>query len=335
MPTLHNDDADSIFLRINQENRPSNPLISCVVPCYNEAKNLNALAIKIDEVFKNLKLRYELILVNDGSHDNTAAIAHNLLNKFPIKLIQLSRNYGKEIALSAGIDYANGDCSILIDADLQHPPELITDFYNHWRNGYDMVYGYRASREDESFLKRIFVHFFYGLMNFGQKRKIIPNTLDYRLMDKKVMDAMKSMPESNRFMKGIYSWVGFTNIGLPVEISNRTAGKTSFGLINLLKLAITGLTAFSNVPLRLWGILGAIISMMAFAYAFWITIKTFIWGNPTAGWPTVIVIQTFLGGILLMSIGILGEYIGRIFTEVKRRPLYFVSHVIKSDEHKD
>ena len=143
MPTIPNNDADNVFLNINKENRSKNPLVSCIAPCYNEAKNLNELAQIIDQIFKNLKLRYELILVNDGSHDNTAAVAQSLLKKFPIKLIQLSRNYGKEIALSAGIDYAKGDCSILIDADLQHPPELITDFYQHWLDGYDMVYGYR------------------------------------------------------------------------------------------------------------------------------------------------------------------------------------------------
>ena len=335
METIVNQDADNIFLDINKKNRPNDPLISCIAPCYNEGANLETLAKEVDRIFKNLKLRYELILVNDGSRDNTAAVAHSLLQQFPIKLIQLSRNYGKEIALSAGIDHAKGDCAILIDADLQHPPELISDFYQHWREGYDMVYGYRASRDDESLLKRSFVGFFYGLMNFGQKRKIVPNTLDYRLMDKKVLVAMSSMPENNRFMKGLYSWVGFTNIGLPVEISDRTAGQTSFGFFNLFKLAMTGLTAFSNVPLRLWGILGAIISLLSFAYGFWVAIETLIWGNPTAGWPTVIVVQAFLGGVLLMSIGILGEYIGRIFTEVKRRPLYFVSHVIQSDEHPD
>lgn len=335
METIVNQDADNIFLDINKKNRPNDPLISCIAPCHNEGANLEALAKEVDRIFKNLKLRYELILVNDGSRDNTAAVAHSLLQQFPIKLIQLSRNYGKEIALSAGIDHAKGDCAILIDADLQHPPELISDFYQHWREGYDMVYGYRASRDDESLLKRSFVGFFYGLMNFGQKRKIVPNTLDYRLMDKKVLVAMSSMPENNRFMKGLYSWVGFTNIGLPVEISDRTAGQTSFGFFNLFKLAMTGLTAFSNVPLRLWGILGAIISLLSFAYGFWVAIETLIWGNPTAGWPTVIVVQAFLGGVLLMSIGILGEYIGRIFTEVKRRPLYFVSHVIQSDEHPD
>ena len=328
-------DADYIFLDINKKNRPKDPLVSCVVPCYNEASNLEALATEINRIFKNLKLRYELILVNDGSRDQTATIAYHLLKKFPIKLIQLSRNYGKEIALSAGIDHASGDCTILIDADLQHPPELINDFYQHWIAGYDMVYGYRESRKDESLLKRSFVGFFYGLMNLGQKRKITPNTLDYRLMDRKVVEAMKSMPENNRFMKGLYSWVGFTNIGLPVEISDRTAGETSFGFINLFKLALTGLTAFSNVPLRLWGILGAIISLLSFAYGIWVTIETLVWGNPTAGWPTVIVVQAFLGGILLMSIGIMGEYIGRIFTEVKRRPLYFVSNVLQSEEVQD
>jgi glycosyltransferase involved in cell wall biosynthesis len=324
--------ANEVFLDINSKSRPKNPLVSCIVPCYNEAANLETLTIEVDQIFKKLNLRYELILVNDGSTDHTALVAKNLIHKFPIKLIQLSRNYGKEIALSAGIDHAKGDFCILIDADLQHPPELINDFYQHWVDGYDMVYGFRASREDESFIKRYFVGFFYGLINLGQKIKITPNTLDYRLMDRKVIEAMRTLPESNRFMKGLYSWVGFTNIGLPVEISNRVAGHTSFNFINLLKLAVTGLTAFSNVPLRLWGIVGAVISLTSFAYGFWVLIETLIWSNPTPGWPTVIVFQSFLSGIILMSIGIVGEYIGRIFTEVKRRPLYFVSQIIESDE---
>ena len=241
---------------------------------------------------------------------------------------------GKEIALSAGIDHAEGDVTVIIDADLQHPPVFIEDFYKHWQAGYDMIYGYRVSRNDEPFLKRCFVKFFYGLMNIGQTRKITPNTLDFRMMDKKAITAMQAMPESNRFMKGLYSWVGFTNIGIPVDIPERTAGETSFGFMNLLKLALTGLTSFSNVPLRLWGILGAVISLMSFVYGLWIVIETLIWGNPTPGWPTVIAFQAFLGGILLMSIGIIGEYIGRIFSEVKRRPLYFISHVIQSDEIK-
>ena len=327
-------DIDDVFLELNKKSRPTNPLMSCVAPCYNEEANLQSLVEKVDEIFKGLNLNYELILVNDGSRDKTLAVAYQLLKQYPIKIVQLSRNYGKEIALSAGIDHAEGDLAILIDADLQHPPELITEFVQKWKDGYDMVYGYRSSREDESFLKRSFVKFFYGLMNMGQIRKIVPNTLDYRLMDKKVIEAMKSMPENNRFMKGLYSWVGFTNIGLPVEIADRTGGQTSFGFSNLFKLAVTGLTSFSNVPLRLWGILGAIISLFAFLYGIWVILETMIWGNPTAGWPTVIVFQAFLGGILLMSIGIMGEYIGRIFTEVKRRPLYFVSNVVKSDEIK-
>lgn len=324
--------ANEVFLNINKENRPDNPLVSCVAPCYNEASNIEALANEIHQIFQKLNLRYELILVNDGSTDNTALIAKNLLKNFPIKFIQLSRNYGKEIALSAGIDHAKGDFCILIDADLQHPPQLINDFYEHWLEGYDMVYGFRVSREDESLAKRCFVSFFYNLINLGQKIKITPNTLDYRLMDRKVMEAMKALPESNRFMKGLYNWVGFTNIGLPVELSSRVAGQTSFNFINLFKLAMTGLTAFSNVPLRLWGILGAIISLTSFAYGFWVLLETLIWGNPTPGWPTVIVFQSFLSGILLMSIGIIGEYIGRIFTEVKRRPLYFISQIMESDD---
>ena len=324
-------DVDSAILEINRRQRKAVPFISCVAPCYNEANNIQRLCEEVDAVFKKIGTPYELILVNDGSQDDTMAVAYGQIDRYPLKLVQLSRNYGKEIALSAGIDHANGDIAVIIDADLQHPPVFIEDFYRNWQQGYDMIYGYRASRDDEPLLKRWFVKFFYGLMNLGQSRRITPNTLDFRMMDQRVVNAMRSMPENNRFMKGLYSWVGFTNIGIPVEIPERVAGQTSFGFKSLFKLALTGLTSFSNVPLRLWGILGAIISLMSFIYGLWIVVETLIWGNPTPGWPTVIAFQAFLGGILLMSIGIMGEYIGRIFTEVKRRPLYFVSNVIQSD----
>jgi len=325
-------DIDSTCLAVNKAARSTLPFISCVVPCYNEQNNIERLCREVDLVFKKICVPYELILVNDGSLDNTLSVAYNQINFFPIKIIQLSRNFGKEIAQSAGIDYAEGDITVIIDADLQHPPVFIEKFYEYWLAGYDMIYGYRVSRNDEALLKRLFVKFFYGLMNIGQSRKIIPNTLDFRMLDKKVVNALKAMPESNRFMKGLYNWVGFISIGIPVDIPERVAGKSNFGFISLFKLAITGLTSFSNIPLRLWGILGAIFSLISFIYGLWITIETLIWGNHTSGWPTVIAIQTFLGGVLLMSIGIIGEYIGRIFSEVKRRPLYFISNVIKSNK---
>lgn len=329
--TIKRDVCDTI-LEINKNTRIQNPLISCVVPCYNEAKNLKNLCLEVDAIFKKIGVSYELIIINDGSKDDTFFVAYELIRTYPIKLIHLSRNYGKEIALTAGIDNAYGDITVMLDADLQHPPIFIEDFYHHWQKGYDMIYGYRSCRNDETLFKRLFTKFFYGLINFGQSRKIIPNILDFRMMDKKVINALQAMPENNRFMKGLYSWIGFTNIGIPVRIPERTAGITSFGFMSLFKLAITGLTSFSNIPLRLWGFLGAIMSILSLMYGVWILFATLIWGNPTPGWPTVIVFQSFFGGILLMSIGIIGEYIGRIFTEVKRRPLYFISNIIQSNE---
>jgi glycosyltransferase involved in cell wall biosynthesis len=324
------DSTSEFILRARAAERPADPLVSCLLPAFNEEGNILPMLETLHTLMNDLGLRHELIVVDDGSRDATVERVMSAMNDLPVSLVQLSRNFGKEIALTAGIAEAKGDLAVLIDSDFQHPPELIPAFIEQWRRGYDMVFAVRSDRNDESFLKRSFTHVFYGLLNFGERNKIPENTQDFRVLDRSLLDALNSMPERNRFMKGLYNWVGFTRLGIKVRTDPRRHGKSSFNFMSLLRLAATGLTAFSNVPLRLWTVIGGAISFASIAYAIYIVIETLLFGNNASGWPTLVVAVTFLGGVQLLSIGILGEYIGRIFTEVKQRPAYFVSRVVRS-----
>ena len=324
------DSTSEFILRARAAERPKDPLVSCLLPAFNEEGNILPMLETLHTLMNDLGLRHELIVVDDGSRDATVERVMSAMDDLPVSLVQLSRNFGKEIALTAGIAEANGDLAVLIDSDFQHPPELIPAFIEQWRRGYDMVFAVRSDRNDESLLKRTFTHVFYGLLNFGERNKIPENTQDFRVLDRSLLDALNSMPERNRFMKGLYNWVGFTRLGIKVRTDPRRHGKSSFNFMSLLRLAATGLTAFSNVPLRLWTVIGGAISFASIAYAIYIVIETLLFGNNASGWPTLVVAVTFLGGVQLLSIGILGEYIGRIFTEVKQRPAYFVSRVVRS-----
>ena len=327
---LPEDSASEFMLRSRADGRPANPLVSCLLPAFNEEGNILPMLDTLHTLMNDLGLRHELIVVDDGSQDTTVERVMSVMDDLPVSLIQLSRNFGKEIALTAAIGEAQGDLAVLIDCDFQHPPELIPAFIEQWRRGYDMVFAVRSDRNDESFLKRAFTHVFYGLLNFGERNKIPENTQDFRILDRVLLDALKSMPERNRFMKGLYNWVGFTRLGIKVRTDPRRHGKSSFNFFSLLRLTATGLTAFSNVPLRLWTAVGGIISFASIAYAIFVVIETLLYGNDATGWATLVVAITFLGGVQLLSIGILGEYIGRIFTEVKQRPAYFVSRIVRS-----
>lgn len=325
------EDTEARFLlEARAAERPADPLVSVLIPAYNEQGNVVPMLETLHQLFAGLGLRHELIVIDDGSRDATVERVTEVVDRLPVTLVQLSRNFGKEVALSAGIDEARGDLAVLIDCDFQHPPELIPAFIAQWRRGYDMVYAVRESRTDESLAKRAFTHVFYALLNFGERNKIPENTQDFRVLDRCMLDALKQMPERNRFMKGLYNWVGFTRLGLRVRTDVRRDGSSSFNFVSLFRLAATGLTAFSNVPLRLWTVAGGVISLASIGYAIYIVIDTLFFGNDAAGWPTLVVAVTFLGGVQLLSVGILGEYIGRIFTEVKQRPHYFVSRVTRS-----
>ena len=324
------DNVSEFMLRTRAAERPVNPLVSCLLPAFNEEGNILPMLETLHTLMNGLGLRHELIVIDDGSRDATVERVMSVIDRLPVTLVQLSRNFGKEVALTAGIAEARGDLAVLLDCDFQHPPELIPSFIEQWRRGYDMVFAVRSDRNDESLAKRAFTKVFYGLLNFGERNKIPENTQDFRVLDRCLLDALNSMPERNRFMKGLYNWVGFTRLGVKVRTDARRHGTSSFNFFSLLKLAVTGLTAFSNVPLRLWTVIGGAVSLASIAYAIYIVIQTLLFGTDENGWPTLVVAITFLGGVQLLSIGILGEYIGRIFTEVKQRPAYLVSRITRS-----
>lgn len=322
--------SESLRLDLRRRARVTRPFVSCIVPVFNEESNVEAMLQALHGQLGTLGLDHEIVVVDDGSNDQTLVILHRCLASCPLVLVELSRNFGKELALSAGLDHVRGDIAILIDADFQHPPELIPQFIERWADGYDMVFAVREGRQDEGAAKRICTRLFYLLLNLGERNKIPENTQDFRLLDRCVVEALRQLPERNRFMKGLYNWVGFTRIALAVRTDPRRGGTSGFGFRGLFTLALTGLTTFSNVPLRLWIGMGAFVSLMSIAYGVFILVETLVFGNPTDGWPTLVVAILFLGGIQLLSIGILGEYLGRVFTEVKQRPAYLVSRVTRS-----
>jgi glycosyltransferase involved in cell wall biosynthesis len=298
--------------------------ISCVVPVFNEDAIVASFIESLKHKLETLTHHYEIIMVDDGSRDQTVQCILPYTKDHRVKLLGLSRNFGKEIALTAGIEHASGEVVILMDADFQHPIETIPAFLEQWANGYDMVYGARSNRAYESYLKRNFARLFYWLMGKITQMDIPENAGDFRLMDKKVVDAIKQFPERTRFMKGLYAWVGFSSTSVPVEVADRAGGTSSWRFTKLTELAITGITSFSDVPLRVWGVIGFVISLISLIYAIYIITVTLIYGADLPGFHTLVVAIMFLGGVQLLSVGILGEYIARIFTEVKNRPKYLI-----------
>ena len=307
-------------------NREASPYISCVVPAYNEADNIAEFIKTLHQQLAQLSDRFEIIVVDDCSSDQTAATVLAIADQYRVKLMSFSRNFGKEIALSAGLDHAAGDVVVMIDADFQHPVEVIPQFLAQWRTGYDMVYGAQKNRAYMSPLRRTSSESFYYLMSKLSKIKLQADAGDFRLMDRKVVDALKAMPERNRFMKGLYAWVGFKTIGVPYDVHPRHAGTSRFNLRSLTSLALSGIVSFSTIPLRIWGLIGFIVASISLCYALFIVTSTLIFGTDLPGWATLVVAVTFLGGLQLLSVGILGEYIGNIFNEVKQRPRYLIAH---------
>lgn len=301
------------------------PEISCVVPAYNEAGNIAKTITAIAEEMVQLRRDFEIIVVDDGSADSTIFEARSLIEKYPVRVVCLSRNFGKENAMTAGMRAARGSACIMIDADLQEPISYLKVFIEQWDVGVQMVYGVRAHREDESYLKRKASNFYYWVLDKTTEVSIPAHARDFRLMDRKVIDAILSLPERNRFMKGLYSWVGFKSKAIPVVIDPRHSGESKFNYRRLLDLALTGLTAFSDWPLRVWTSVGVIISAISICYAFMIAARTVFFGTDLPGWATLTVAICFLGGVQILSIGVLGEYMSRIFSEVKARPGHIVS----------
>jgi len=306
--------------------------ISCIVPVYNEEGLIDSFFPQLAEYLKRLTHRFEMIVIDDGSQDATLLKLQALQTECPLKIIAFSRNFGKETALTAGLEHCSGDVAILMDADFQHPIETISTFLTKWGEGFDMVYGVRDSRKSESVLKRHFANLFYWLMAKMTHIDIPHNAGDFRLLDKKLIAALNSIQERTRFMKGLYAWVGFKKTAVPFEVKERAAGKSTWGLKRLVELAITGITSFSDIPLRVWGVIGFIVSLSALIYALYFMTYTMIYGADLPGFPSIIVAVMFLGGVQLLSIGILGEYIARIFTEVKQRPKYIIETKLGFDQ---
>ena len=310
--------------RMIDAQRNPRPSISCVVPAFNEAANLTPLLSGLTAQLAQLSERWEVIVIDDGSRDATPAAMTAWLLRPGVRYVRLSRNFGKEAALTAGIDRAGGEVVLLMDADLQHPATLVPQMLAAWVEGADMVCAARASRADESLAKRLGTALFYALVNRNQEVQIPVDAGDFRLMDRRVADALRALPERNRFMKGLYAWVGFRTVIIPYLPHERFSGNSRFSMRRLARLAFTGVTSFTNAPLRLWSALGAAIAALALGYGCWIVIDHFLYGVDVAGWATLVAGMMFLSGVQLLSIGILGEYVGRIFDEVKRRPVYVV-----------
>jgi glycosyltransferase involved in cell wall biosynthesis len=307
------------------DRRDATPLVSVLVPVYNEQDAVGLFVETTRPVLEGTGLPFEILFINDGSRDGTLArlIALSDADQH-IRVISLARNFGKEIALSAGIDHAHGDVLVPIDVDLQDPPELIPRFLAAWREGYDVVYGVRTSRRHDSFLKRHSAALFYRVFNRLSGLRMPENAGDFRLIDRRVAEVLRRMPERNRFMKGLFAWVGFRAIGVPYERPPRAAGHTKWNQWRLWNLALDGLVGFSTVPLRVWTYIGAVIAFLAFGYGSFIVIHTLVLGIDLPGYASLLTVVLFLGGVQLLSIGVIGEYLGRLFIEVKGRPLYVV-----------
>jgi len=300
------------------------PSISVVLPAYNEAANLPRVLRMLHDALPALSDRHEIIVVDDGSRDATPLVMQQAAAQRGVRYLSLSRNFGKEAALTAGIDHARGDVVVLMDADGQHPADMLAPMLEAWRGGAQMVCAVRQSRADEGLIKRAGTWLFYRLANVGSPVPIPPGVGDFRLMDRRVVDALRALPERNRFMKGLYAWVGFETRMLPYMPGARGEGRSSFSLRRLARLAFTGLTAFTNFPLRVWSGLGALIALASIGYGGYIVLDVMVYGQDVPGWPTIVTGIMFFSGVQLLSIGILGEYIGRIFDEVKQRPVYLV-----------
>ena len=308
----------------------ASPSISCVVPCCNEARNLVRLLPELTEVLAGQAERFEVVLVDDGSTDDSPALMQAWARRPGMRVLQLSRNFGKEAALTAGLEAAQGDVVILMDADLQHPPSLIPALMARWREGADVVYTCRRDRHDEGLLKRLGTRTFYRLVNLGDRFQLPEGAGDFRLLDRVAVDALLALPERNRFMKGLYAWIGFKAVELPYEPPPRASGRSHFSLWKLFRFSVDGLTAFTTWPLRAVTVVGLLMALFGFGYGSYLSIDYLLFGHPLPGWTTIVVTLLFFFGVQMISLGIMGEYIARIHEEVKGRPLYIVRRALGS-----
>ncbi len=304
--------------------------LSLVVPVFNEEESIQAFIDTIDKELEPLRDRLEIVFVNDGSRDRTRKVVEEVIEKDPrVTLVNLARNFGKEAAMTAGLHHARGDAVIPMDVDLQDPPSLILEFVRLWQDeGYDTVYGVRTDRNADTAMKRLTAGGFYRLFNAVSTTTRIPeNAGDFRLMDRRVVEVIKQLPERNRFMKGLFAWAGFNSIGVPYERPARMAGETKFNYWKLWNFALDGFFSFSSWPLRVWSYVGAGVALLSFLYILVIITKVIFFGIDMPGYASLMSVILFLGGMQLISIGVLGEYLGRMFLEVKQRPVFVIEGI--------
>jgi glycosyltransferase involved in cell wall biosynthesis len=306
--------------------------IDIVVPAYNEEAGIARTIRLLFERLRHLPYRFELIVVDDGSTDRTAAIVRRYADLYPVRLVSLTRNFGKETAMLAGLDHARGAATILMDADLQHPVELIPRFLEQWESGYESVYAVKAHRRSEGLLKRLATKIFYLSVNSGAEVPIPADAVDFRLLDRAVVHALCSIRERVRFTKGLYAWLGFRSVGIPFVPAERVAGASRFDAGALLRLGWDGLTSFSDLPLRISGFVGAAVAGVALLYALYIAARTIVLGVDIPGWATLTVAIMFLSGLQILFLGVLGQYVRNVFLETKQRPNYLVREVVGTAE---
>ena len=302
-------------------------IVSILVPCYNEEASVPKLYEEVSKLMDSENnYEWELFFINDGSRDKTINIIKELYETdHRISYVDLARNFGKENAMLAGFDYVKGDCMVIMDADLQDPPSLVPDMLKYWEEGYDDVYAKRNSRGKESWLRRKLSMLFYTILDHSTRYEILRNVGDFRLLDRKCINALKQLRENERYTKGLFCWIGYKKKEIMFDRGDRVAGQSNWGYHALFNLAIEGITSFTTAPLRIATFIGLIVAIWALGYMGWIIAKVLIWGDPVQGYPTIMTVMLFLGAIQLISIGILGEYIARIFNESKGRPTYLIN----------
>lgn len=301
--------------------------VTILIPCYNEEASLSALySAMMSMMDQNDGYDWEILMINDGSKDHTLSMIKEFRRSdHRFAYVDLSRNFGKEAAMLAGFDYAKGDCMVIMDADLQHPPSLIPEMLKYWEEGFEDVYAKRINRGKETWMRKQLSLLYYKMLQHTTRVEILQNVGDFRLLDRKCIDVLKQMRETQRYTKGMFCWIGFKKKEIQFEQGNRVAGKSSWSFGKLFNLAIEGITSFTTAPLRISTLLGFVVSIFALLYMVYIIAKTLIFGEPVQGFPTLMIAILFLGGVQLISLGIIGEYIGRIFKETKNRPIYIVN----------
>jgi len=308
--------------------RPADPLLSIVVPIYNEVEAIPVFLEAIRKALVSLDARWECVFVNDGSVDGSFDVSLRASADYDfVKVVNLSRNFGKEAAMTAGLDLSAGDAVILMDVDLQDPPDLIPEFVARWRSGYDIVCGFRHDRGTDGRLKRATAGLFYALFNRFSDTAIPANVGDFRLLDRRVVETLKRLPERSRFMKGLFAWVGFSSVCVPFERPPRRVGRSKWNYWRLWNFAIDGIVSFSSVPIKIWSYIGGVFALLSLLYALFVILRVLIMGLDVPGYASLVTVMLFSTGLQLLSLGVIGEYISRLFVETKRRPIYLLEGI--------